>query len=142
MTAWSDGGGSSSAAATTSPSATAAVNTTNRDGDEEFEEEDEDEDDFGEDDDNIGGIDLPAGGGAFGDSTVSQTKDNYSVTQVAQGFVDLDLWSSPGWWAATVATYCPDRMVEHPKSKSTKPCARPPGSRCTGFIIRSEKSSC
>ena len=50
---------------------------------------------------------------------------------LAQGFVDLDLWSSPGWWAATVATYCPSRMVEHPKSKSTKPCARPPGSRCT-----------
>ena len=83
MTAWSDGGGSSSAAATTSPSASAAVNTTNRDGDEEFEEEDEDEDDFGEeDDDNIGGIDLPAGGGAFGDSTVSEAKDNCSVTQV------------------------------------------------------------
>ena len=42
------------------------------------------------------------------------------------GFDDLDLGSSPGWWAATVATYCPSRMVEHPKSKSTKP----PGSRC------------
>ena len=27
----------------------------------------------------------------------------------------------PGWWAATVATYCPSRVVEHPKSKSTKP---------------------
>ena len=32
------------------------------------------------------------------------------------GWVDLDLGSSPGWWAATVATYCPSRMVEHPKS--------------------------
>ena len=31
---------------------------------------------------------------------------------LAQGFVDLDLGSSPGWWAATVATYCPSRMVE------------------------------
>ena len=30
---------------------------------------------------------------------------------LAQGFVDLDLGSSPGWWAATVATYCPSRMV-------------------------------
>ena len=50
---------------------------------------------------------------------------------LAQGFVDLDLGSSPGWWATTVATYCPSRMVEHPKSKSAKPCARPPGSRCT-----------
>ena len=37
------------------------------------------------------------------------------------GWVDLDLESSPGWWAATVASYCPSRMVEHPKSKSTQP---------------------
>ena len=37
------------------------------------------------------------------------------------GFVDLDFGSSPGWWAATVATYCPSRVVEHPKSKSTQP---------------------
>ena len=37
------------------------------------------------------------------------------------GWVDFDLGSSPGWWAATVAAYCPNRMVEHPKSKSTKP---------------------
>ena len=35
------------------------------------------------------------------------------------GWVDFDLGSSPGWWAATVATYCPSRMVEHPKSMST-----------------------
>ena len=37
------------------------------------------------------------------------------------GRVDLDLGSCPGWWAATVATYCSSRMVEHPKSKSTQP---------------------
>ena len=37
------------------------------------------------------------------------------------GWVDLDLESSPGWWAGTVASYCPSRMVEHPKSKSTQP---------------------
>ena len=37
------------------------------------------------------------------------------------GWVDLDLGSSPGWWAAIVASYCPSRVVEHPKSKSTKP---------------------
>ena len=36
------------------------------------------------------------------------------------GWVDLDLGSSLGWWAATVATYCPSRMVEHSKSKSTQ----------------------
>ena len=37
------------------------------------------------------------------------------------GWVDLDLESSPSWWAGTVASYCPSRMVEHPKSKSTQP---------------------
>ena len=47
------------------------------------------------------------------------------------GWVDLDLGSSPGWWAATVVTYCPSRMVEHPKSKSTQPSRRPPESPCT-----------
>ena len=43
----------------------------------------------------------------------------YIVTLVVEylGWVDLDLGSSIGWWAATVATYCPSRMVEHPKSK-------------------------
>ena len=47
----------------------------------------------------------------------------YRVTHlvVNLGWIDLDLGSSPGWWAATVATYCPSRVVEHPKSKSTKP---------------------
>ena len=33
------------------------------------------------------------------------------------GWVDYELGSSPSWWAATVATYCQSRMVEHPKSK-------------------------
>ena len=37
------------------------------------------------------------------------------------GWVDLDLRCSQGWWAAIVATYCPSRMVEHLKSKSTQP---------------------
>ena len=37
------------------------------------------------------------------------------------GWVDWDLRCSPGWWAATVATYCPCRMVEHLNSKSTQP---------------------
>ena len=37
------------------------------------------------------------------------------------GFVDLDFGSSPGWWASTLATHCPGRVVEHPKSKSTQP---------------------
>ena len=37
------------------------------------------------------------------------------------GWADLDLGSSPGWWAAAVATYCPSRPGEHSKSKSTQP---------------------
>ena len=28
------------------------------------------------------------------------------------GFEDEDLGSSPGWWASTVATYCPSRPGE------------------------------
>ena len=47
------------------------------------------------------------------------------------GWVDLDLGSSPGWWAATVASYCQSRVVEHPKSKSTKPSPRGHGTPCT-----------
>ena len=47
------------------------------------------------------------------------------------GWVDLDLGSSPSWWAATVATYYLSRMVEHPKSKSTEPSPPGYGSPCT-----------
>ena len=50
------------------------------------------------------------------------------------GWVDFDLGSSPGWWAATVATYCPSRMVEHPKSKSTQPSNQPPSPPCTSLF--------
>ena len=46
------------------------------------------------------------------------------------GWDDLDLGSSPRWWAATVAAYCPSRMVEHPKSKSTQPSNQPPSPPC------------
>ena len=49
-------------------------------------------------------------------------ESNYRVTKVVAdlGLVGLDLGSSPGSWAATVATYCPNQMVQHPKSKSTQ----------------------
>ena len=52
----------------------------------------------------------------------------YRVTLVVEylSWVDLDLGSSSGWLAANVATYCPSRMVEHPKSKSTQPKYSPP----------------
>ena len=53
------------------------------------------------------------------------------------GWVDLDLGSSPGWWAATVATYCPSREVEHPKSKSTKPSSRRHGTPCSYSTLAS-----
>ena len=33
----------------------------------------------------------------------------------------MDLSCSLGWRAATVATYCPCRMVEHLKMRSTQP---------------------
>ena len=60
----------------------------------------------------------------------------YRIYRVAHllanlGWVDLNLGSSPGWWAATVATYCPSRMVEHPKSKSTEPSPSGDGLPCT-----------
>ena len=57
---------------------------------------------------------------------------------LAQGFVDLDLGSSPGWWATTVATCCPFRMVEHPKSNSTQPSRLPDAPDCSSrspFLI-------
>ena len=38
------------------------------------------------------------------------------------GFEDDNLGSSPGWWAATVANYCPSRLEELPEFLSSKPC--------------------
>ena len=46
------------------------------------------------------------------------------------GWVDLDLGSSPGWWADIVAKYCPSRMVEHPESKSNQPSPSPDAPDC------------
>ena len=57
---------------------------------------------------------------------------------LAQGFVDLDLDNSPGLWAATVATYCTIRMVEHPKSKSTKPQNKE-GAEDPGFVCQENR---
>ena len=42
----------------------------------------------------------------------------------SQGFEGNVLGSSSGWWAATVATYCPSRLVELPKTLPSKPCDR------------------
>ena len=67
-----------------------------------------------------------------------------SQVVVQLGWVDSDLESSPGWRAATVATYCPGRGVEHPKSKSPNPGGRPLGTPCTteGQISSRLPSSC
>ena len=62
-------------------------------------------------------------GKCVGDSIVQRDPSG-----LAQGFVDL-------------ATYCPIRMVEQPKSKSTKPCARPLGSPCTELCKNNPASS-
>ena len=48
---------------------------------------------------------------------------SYRVTMMVcdLGWVDSGLGGSLGFLDATAATYCPGRMVEHPKSKSTHP---------------------
>ena len=53
----------------------------------------------------------------------TKSLDTHRMTLVVEylGWDDLDFGSSLGWWAATVATNCPSRMVENPKSISTKP---------------------
>ena len=44
----------------------------------------------------------------------------YSYDQ-EHGLGRLGFGEFPGWWAGTVATYCPSRLVQHPETKSTKP---------------------
>ena len=39
---------------------------------------------------------------------------------MALGWVDFEMDSSPGGWAATVDIYCPSRTVKPPKSESTQ----------------------
>ena len=56
------------------------------------------------------------------------------------GFEDEDLGSSPGWWAATVAIYCPSRPGELPKFVSSKPSERPDAPLCS-FIEMLQKSN-
>ena len=44
------------------------------------------------------------------------------ASRYSLGFEDEDLGTSPGWWATSVATYCPSRQGELPKFLSSKPC--------------------
>ena len=69
---------------------------------------------------------IRAGEKAFVSEEVSCPEIIYFYIQrflstLSHGFEDENLGSSPGWWAATVATYCPSRPGEHPKSSSSKP---------------------
>ena len=50
------------------------------------------------------------------ESVVSNTGWHVSLRKTSRW---LSSDSSGSWWAATVATYCPGRMTEHLKSKST-----------------------
>ena len=52
-----------------------------------------------------------------------QVIDRYATVQegLGLGYVDLVFGSSLGWWAATTATYCPSRMMEHAIPISTQP---------------------
>ena len=55
---------------------------------------------------------------------------------------DLDLGTSPDWWATTVATYSSSRMVEHPKNLSQpNPGPRPYETPCR-HVIRSGLITC
>ena len=47
-----------------------------------------------------------------------------AIPVVHLGWVHFNFGSSPGWWAATAAFYCPSRMVESPKSELTQPRCR------------------
>ena len=53
--------------------------------------------------------------GMFLHSSVHRWASRHSL-----GFEDENLGSSPSWWAATVATYCPSRLGELPKLLSSK----------------------
>ena len=55
-------------------------------------------------------------------SSVCESAIHCWTSRHSLGFEDEELGSSPSWWAATVATYCPSRPGELPKSLSSKPC--------------------
>ena len=54
--------------------------------------------------------------------TYSKSYLQSGAARHSQGFEDKNLGSSPGWWAATVATYCPSSPGELPKFLTSKPC--------------------
>ena len=45
------------------------------------------------------------------------------------------------WWAATVATYCPSRMAQQPKSKSTGGFYHTEWSHCTRMLVQRRAAS-
>ena len=48
----------------------------------------------------------------------------------SEGFKDEDLGNSPGWWAATLATYCPSRLGELAQKTITKHGEQVDENRC------------
>ena len=64
-------------------------------------------------------------------SVTKFSTNNYRVTQKnKETSCRLSSDSSGGWWAATVASYCPGKMAEHPKLKSTGDFYQAHGSPC------------
>ena len=60
---------------------------------------------------------------------------NVSVVQSVQSrLYSLYSLGCTAWWAASVATYCPSRMVEHPKCNSTQPSHSPDVPDCTESV--------
>ena len=58
------------------------------------------------------------------------------------GYVYLAFGSALGWWAATIATYCPSRMMEHAIPVSTQPRAETFWVTLFTVTILDSKSSC
>ena len=54
---------------------------------------------------------------------MSNNLQRYSST-LSQGFKVEDLGNSPGWWAATIATYCQSRTSQLLAKTVTKHCDR------------------
>ena len=62
------------------------------------------------------------------------TVQRYSSSH-SQGFKEENLGNSPGWWAATVANYCPSRPGELPQLLSSKPCEWSDAPHCRAVPI-------
>ena len=69
-----------------------------------------------------------SGGGGDGECELKYVQSGAACPSL--GFEDENFWSSPGWWAPTVASYCPSRPRKLPKFLSSKPCERSAAPPC------------